>query len=142
MINIKIIGGILFTILVWTLIFNAVEPEITGALIKLEGNMICPPELSEENFDICFSSNGEVIVNGNLKKEIILELEENVCKIPIGDYENVNICNFENLWSSQKLYITGMGLFKKTLSTNKIISYAKTGEYIKLLRIVKKLPIK
>lgn len=144
MINIKIIGGILFGILVWTLIFNAVEPEITGALISLEENqMVCPEELAEEDFDICFGSKGEVIVNGNLNKEIILELEKEICSIPKGEYNYVNICVLKDFWSSNKMYVTGMGfLNSKTIKMSKILSYAKAGQYIKLLKIVRRFPIK
>lgn len=141
MVNIKVVGGALFSILVFTLIFNAIEPELTGALLKLEGNMICPPELAESDFNICFSPDGEVIIDGNLKKDLELELEGKICNIPAGEYNNINLCVLGDFWSGKKLYVTGMGLFnKKTITISKIISYAKAGKYIKLLRFAKYIP--
>jgi hypothetical protein len=139
----KILVGTLFSILVFTLIFNAIEPELTGALIKLEGKMICPPELTEGNFKICFSHDGEVVVDGDLEKEVTLKIEEELCSILPGKYNHVNICTFNDFWNQEKLYITGVSfLNNKTLKISKIIGYAKMGKYIQLLRIAKRIPIK
>lgn len=144
-----VIGGLSISALIYLIfqfgvgwiIFDAVEPELTGALIRLEGNMICPPELSDGNFEVCFSHEGGVIVDGNLEKEIILEIEEEICNIPSGSYSKVNVCTLVDFWQGKKLYITGIGLLnKKTIKISTIISYAKAGKYIQLLRFAKYIP--
>lgn len=146
-----VIGGIsigaliyfIFQFLVTGLVIDTVTTGLTEALINLEGNMICPPELSEEEFNICFSSNGEVIVNGSLKKNLELKLSEKICSIPSGEYENVNVCILENFWQSERLYISGLGFWgSKTLKISRIISYAKAGDYLRILKFIRYIPIK
>ncbi len=139
---IGIIVSLIFGFVVYGLIFDAIEPEITGALIKLEGNMICPPELSQGDFNICFSAEGEVIANGNFEKDIQIEVNGQICPIISGKYESVNVCKLEKLWEAEKMYVGGMGILgtTKTVKISTMISYMKSGKYIRLLKFVKYIP--
>jgi len=144
-----VIGGIsvgaiiyfLFQIWATGMVIGALEPALTEAMINLEGNMICPDEFSKEEYEICFGAKGEVVVNGLIKKEISLKLDEGteICSIKIGEYDNSQICTINDIWRGNKIYATGIGLFnKKTLKISKLVSYAKTGQYLKILKIARK----
>lgn len=127
------------------LVIDAMEPALTEILLKLDENqIICPEEFSTTNYNICFGINGGVVVNGNFNKDFEMNLDGNqACIIKKGNYANVNICEFNNLWSSKKIFLSSGAIFgNKGIKISKLISYVKAGKYIKLVKFIKKFPIK
>lgn len=125
------------------LVIDAISPELENALRQLDDKMICPPELSTSDYTICMGKNGEVIVNGLIKKDLMLQLDAtaDVCSIKSGNYNFEQLCVLANLWKAEKVYIAGAGIFsKKTIKMSKIISYTQSGKYLRALKLLKYLP--
>lgn len=91
-----------FLIRLWAanMIYDAIEPELQNAIMELGENVVCPPELENQNFNICISGDGEVIVNGKVDESISLEINSNgikqSCVIHIGDYIDKKTCRFDD----------------------------------------------
>jgi len=133
---------VLFQMWVVGLMFNAIEPEIEKMLLELNDNALCPPELNSSNYQICFGKQGEVFVEGIIKKAITIEPDEGIpCYINEGKYNGEKICTIDDFWKTDKLYIKGLGMFnKKTIKIATLLSYTKSGRYIKALKLLSKIP--
>jgi hypothetical protein len=126
------------------LVIDAISPELENALRQLDDNVICPPELSNSDYTICIGKNGEIIVNGLIKRDLTLQLDspQDICSIKSSTYNFEQLCTLENIWKAEKLFLAGVGLFKttKTIQMSKIISYTKSGKYLRALKLLKYLP--
>lgn len=126
------------------LIIDAISPELENALKQLDDKMICPPELSDSNYKLCIGKNGEIIVDGFVKKDLTLQLDnpQDICSIKSDNYNFEQLCVLNNIWKSEEISLIGAGLFKstKTIQMSKIISYTKSGKYIRALKLIKYLP--
>lgn len=107
---------IIVTFLLWQIVFNEVEPLIEDALIQLDNSMVCPPEFSTSDYEICISPKGEIIANGFLNEDLDLKLDSSneICMIKNGNYENEQICVLKDLHEAKNLYLTGMSISKIT----------------------------
>ena len=125
------------------LVIDAISPELENMLRQLDDKMICPPELSTSDYSVCLGKNGEVVVNGILNKDLAIQLDENqnICSIKAGVYNSEQLCVLNDIWRAEKMYVAGMGFFnKKTIQVSKLISYTKSGQYLRALKILKYLP--
>lgn len=124
------------------LAFEAIEPGIEDILRQLEDKAICPPEFTSSDYKVCIGKNGEILVDGIINKEITLELDGGAsCPIPIGSYQEQQICSLESFWRAEKAYLVGLGLFqKKSVQVSQLIKYTKAGKYISALRLAKNIP--
>jgi len=140
--NIAIGAIVMFLIgaVIWTIAFNEVEPLIEEVLLELDNSVVCPPEFSSEDYNICISAKGEIILNGILNEDLELKTEGNdFCTIQKGAYNNQQICILKDLHETKNLYLTGMSVSKITTG-KKLLSYTKSGKYIKMLKFVKYIP--
>lgn len=122
-------------------VYNALEPELEKALRQLDNEMVCPPEFSKEGYEICISPKSGIIVTGKLNEDLKISIDssENTCLINKGTYDNNEICTLESLYEAKKLYITGATI-SSSVSGKKLLSYTKSGQYVRLLRIAKVIP--
>jgi hypothetical protein len=141
-IPVAVIITFLFQMWATGLIIDTIGPELEDTLNQLDDKMICPPELSTRDYSICIGKKGEVIVNGNINSPLSINLGDSIsCSIPLGKYDNNQLCTLNGLWKSEKLYIIGIGLFnKKTVQITKLLSYTKSGSYLKILKLIKYIP--
>jgi len=132
---------LIFYLIVWQIVFEEVEPLIEEALLELDDSMVCPPEFSSADYEICISPKGEIVVNGILNEDLDLKLDSSneICIIKKGNYENEQTCMMKDLQEAKNLYLTGMS-FSKVTNGKKLLSYTKSGKYLRLLKFVKYLP--
>jgi len=132
MVNIKAIGGIIFTIFVWIMIANAIEPEIDKILDNLGEKAICPPEFKSQDYEVCFNGNGDVILTGNVVDSLSIETDSNdYLYVSSGNYDSSIIGNFYNLNKANKLFITGKSIQTSSINSLQLIKYSKEIIYLK-----------
>lgn len=122
--------------------FDAIEPGLEEVLRELDGSAICPPEFSDFDYKVCIGRDGEILVDGTIKKDLSFELNSGLsCSIPMGNYQEHQICRLEGLWEAERAYLAGIGLFqKKSVQISKLVEYTKAGKYISVLRLAKNIP--
>src|SRR3989344_6691159 len=81
-------------------VYDALQPELQKALMDLGDAIVCPPELKNENFEICINKDGEVITTGKVDEVVSLEVNSNgkadSCTIHIGDYLDKKTCQIDD----------------------------------------------
>lgn len=143
-IPIAVIAIFLFRMWATGLVIDAISPELENTLRQLDDKMICPPELSSSDYSMCIGKNGEIIVDGFVKRDLTLQLDntQDICLIKSSNYNSEQLCVLGNIWKVEKISVIGVGLFKTTdtVKVSKIISYTKSGKYIRALKLIKYLP--
>lgn len=49
---------------------EAFEPELEKALNQLDQQIVCLPEISSENYEICINNLGKVLIDGDLEQSL------------------------------------------------------------------------
>lgn len=113
-------------------ISEQVEPELEKAFNQLNEKVICIPEASSKNHEICINNLGEVIINGNLEKSISISTNNgDFCYIRPGQYNYNNLCKLNNLNKATQIYVEDMQTQKTIIETTKIVSYINNLQNLK-----------
>ena len=135
-----VIGGIsvgaiillLFRFWATNLVIDALEPEFEKVLNQLNEKVVCIPEASSQNHEICINNLGEVIINGNLEKPISISTDSgDFCNINSGQYNYDNICILNNLNKASQIYVDGMQAQKTIIEAAKIAGYINNLQNLK-----------
>jgi hypothetical protein len=90
----------LFRLWVANEVYDAVQPELQKAFIQLGDAIVCPPELKNENFEICINKEGDIITTGKVDDVVSLEIDSsgrtNSCIINIGEYLDKKTCRIDD----------------------------------------------
>jgi len=153
-----VIGGIsigaiiLLAFRLWAtgLVIDKMEPELEKALNQLDEKIVCIPEASSPNHEVCIGGLREIIVNGNIEKSLIIKTDSgDFCNINAGHYEHITLCTLKNLEKAKQIYIEGSDFNKKVIETTQIISYINNLQNLKkpiktgflIFRKIKYIPI-
>lgn len=113
-------------------ILEQIEPEFEKALNQLNEQIVCIPEASSQDHDICINNLGEVIVNGNLAKSISISTDAgDFCNINSGVYTYNNVCTLNNLNKANQVYINGLQAQKTIIEITKITGYINNLQNLK-----------
>ncbi len=159
--GIPIIGGISITALIvflfqmWVAdqVIDATLPAVENALAQLDDLIVCPPEFTMENYEVCVSGEGDVIANGVIHEILTLnldsEIRNEVCSMYAGQYYDKKICRFTSLGDlgTFTLILKGTSV-SKSLSSKSIESYIASNKFVKipvkqwkgLVKVIKYIP--
>ena len=93
---------IIFLIRLWAAnkVYDELQPELQKAVMEFGDAIVCPPELKNENFEICINKDGEVITTGKIDEVISLEVNSNgkadSCTIHVGEYLDKKTCQIND----------------------------------------------
>ena len=132
MATLQAVVGILFTMLAWSMVANALEPEIDRVLDSLGKNAICPPEFQNEGVEVCLNGNGDVILSGYVKEGFSLETDsQDYFYIASGNYDSSIIGKLDNLKKVNKIIINGKGTQAVMLNSLQLVKYSKEIAYLR-----------
>lgn len=100
--GVSITAIIIFLVRFWAAneVYGTLQPELQKAVMELGDAIVCPPELKNENFEICINKYGEVITTGKVDETISLEVNSNEkadsCVIHVGEYLDKKTCRIDD----------------------------------------------
>lgn len=149
-----LIFGIPIGILVYLYIqFFIIGPEIDkivdDALAQLGRDSLCPEEFSNQEYKICFNAEGDIIIDGSISNQIIIQIEDtsDSCHIQTGhydfEYSGCKLNKFKQLEAYNLLLISNTGyvsingknFFNKIIAQKNIVNLTPKG--IKLFKKLK-----
>lgn len=111
---------------------ESLEPELERVLNQLNEKIICLPEASSENHEICINNLGNVLVNGDLPHSIEISTDSgDFCNIDQGKYDYNIVCTLSNINKAKQIYIEGLEDQKKVIAATQIAGYATNLQNLK-----------
>ncbi len=127
----------------WALneVVEAVQPDLEKALLELDDSVVCPPEFSTAEAQVCISGKGEVVVHGNITDSTTFDLQAEDttrrCIINVGEYEDEVKCQFSGLHELEDFNL----LVRDSTGVSAVVNSANIQRYIFSNKYIK-IPVK
>ena len=147
--GIGITMAFLVKLFIMIFVVGPVVDEVTIDLFKeLGSDAVCPEEFSYVSYKVCFNAKGDVIVDGRVNEQLIIQIDgtSDSCHINTGNYDleysGCNLDKFKQLSAYNLIFISSKGrisvkgseLVSKIMAGNDIMKINPKG-----IRSLKKL---
>jgi len=98
--GIAITGALLYHLFIMFFVVGPIIDSVAAEVLdNLGSDNICPEEFNNDQYKVCFNSEGDVTIDGFVGEQISIEIEglQDTCHIKTGNYDfEYSGCKLEN----------------------------------------------